>query len=179
MNGVFKAFSEYMGYQSLKIDEKDVPKLIDIYERIIILSTTGNPEKIGGLNINFDGSKNLNWRATAQDGVDYIKQFIQDLQSGSTYPLNPGTYNSIMAGNNVVFIFQSVHQLIATILGLGKTYLDVAGKATGLTFQFEDFNNDNNSRFKITGVKADDGTYKFNLVTDSFMVPIPKEVIEV
>ena len=177
-NGIFKSFSEYMGYQDLKIDENDVPKLIDIYERIIILSTTGNPEKIGGLNINFDGTKNLNWRGTAQNGIDYIKQFIQELQAGSTYPLNPGTMNSIMAGNNVVFVFQSIHQLISTILGLGKKYLDTIESTVGLTFQFEEHNKDG-SKIKFTGVKANDGTYVFNLVTDAFMAPIPIKPIDI
>lgn len=175
MNQVFKSFSDYMGYQDLKIDERDVPKLIDIYERIIILATTGDVKRVGGLNINFDGSKNFNWRATAQNGIDYIKQLIQEFQSGSSYPLNPGTFNTIMTGNNVIFVFQSIHQLISTILGFGKNYLDVAENMTGLSFQFEDFDNVNSTRIKFTGVKLQDGTYTFNLVTDTFMTPIPNE----
>lgn len=180
VNEVFKAFNDFMKYEGIELRDADIPKIVDMYERLVCAIVAGSSDNTLGINILFTGNQNINFNDIDAEGLESIKTFINELNSKfATFPLSEVTFNSLMDSRKLVTVFKHVHHMVGAILGFGREYIKTAGATTGVMYSFTSTNNEDGTTFRIFGFENTEGEILFRLESDSLISTVPMNYVVV
>ena len=101
----------------VNIDDNDIEKLVDLYERIVKTTTSGcDNTKV--LDAYIDPYASIDFGGMEEDGIESLRQFVKSIDelsenekfADNISPLERSTMNAILEGNNIVIVLKHVQE---------------------------------------------------------------------
>lgn len=168
---VMKVLANEIRAEGIDINDNDIEKLIDLYERIIITSSSEDGcDNTKPLVTFFDPYAEIDFRNMGHEGAESIKDFfigINTLASdnedtGIYHKFSDKTVNVLCTGSNVLVALDIVQKFMHFIGGIGETYAE-SGKIIGVNNVWRLFSYPNKGRLRIFAYTGTDDSISFRI----------------
>lgn len=168
---VMKVLANEIRAEGIDIDDNDVEKLIDLYERIIITSSSEDGcDNTKSLATFFDPYAEIDFKNMGPEGAKSIKNFfigINTLASdnediGIYHPLSGKTVSTLSIGGNILVALDIVQKFMHFIGGIGETYAE-SGKVVGVNNVWRLFSYPDKGRLRIFAYTGADDSISFRI----------------
>ena len=168
---VMKVLANEIRAEGIDIDDNDIEKLIDLYERIIITSSSEDGcDNTKSLATFFDPYAEIDFKNMGSEGAESIKNFfigINTLASdnediGIYHPLSGKTVSALSIGGNILVALDIVQKFMHFIGGIGETYAE-SGKVIGVNSVWRLFSYPDKGRLRIFAYTGTNDSISFRI----------------
>lgn len=168
---VMKVLANEIRAEGVDIDDNDIEKLIDLYERIIITSSSEDGcDNTKPLATFFDPYAEIDFGNMNHEGAESIKDFfigINTLASdnedtGIYHPFSDKSVNALSIYTNIIVALNIVQKFMHFIGGIGETYAE-SGKVIGVNNVWRLFSYPDKGRMRIFAYTGTDDSISFRI----------------
>lgn len=180
---VMKVLADEIRAEGIDIDDNDIEKLIDLYERIIITSSSEDGcDNTKPLATFFDPYAEIDFKNMGPEGAESIKNFFIGLNTlasdnediGIYHPLSDKTVNALCTdlsiSGNILIALGIVQKFMHFIGGIGETYAE-SGKVIGVNNVWRLFSYPDKGRLRIFAYTGTDDSISFRIESTCIVDP--------
>ena len=128
----------------VNIDVEDIERIIDMYERVIVTSSSEGCDNTRIYDAYIDPYASIDFNSLSEEGIESLKGFVNNMfglsleEDIGAYINSPSlkTLNALIEGTNVVTAFKHVQNFMHFLGGMAEQFVDNTKYNTLVPFRF-------------------------------------------
>ena len=130
----------------VNIDDNDIEKLVDLYERIVKTTTSGcDNTKV--LDAYIDPYASIDFGGMEEDGIESLRQSVKSIDelsedeklADNISPLERGTMDAILEGNNIIIALKHVQEFMHFVGSIAEQFVKDTKECSYGVFRFTSY----------------------------------------